>query len=264
MTLVGGLSMIIIGIMEGPDRGWSSAPILTLLAAGVVLLAAFIRIERRVAAPLIDTSLFADRITVDGDAASADSTFTASNLVIFTAQYSKMAMFVFCAMFLQDTLGMSPLMAGIALLPTVAPQILMAPLAGKAADRFGDRNPTLLGLLALAVGLGIIIAGIYVHTYAILFWGLLAWGLSQAFLFVPPQRAVMSSVPPQKHGQAGGIAMSMQLIGATVGMAVCSTIFSMTHDYQIVFLANVLFAAFVFLVAVLGIRRPRAALSAAR
>jgi len=101
----------------------------------VALLALFVRVERRIAAPLIDVSLFADR------------TFAACNLVIFTAQYSKMAMFVFGAMYLQDILKMSPFMAGLALLPTVATQVFMAPLAGRAADRFGARWPSLGGLV---------------------------------------------------------------------------------------------------------------------
>jgi len=92
-----------------------------------------------------------------------------------------------------------------------------------------------------------------------MFPGLLAWGLSPAFLFVPPQRAVMGAVPPAKHGQAGGIAMSSQLVGATVGMAVCSTIFSMTGDFWAVFLATALVTGSVIVIGLFTIERPRAA-----
>jgi MFS family permease len=251
LLLVAGLSMVVFAVMEGPDRGWGNRWILPLLIGGMVLLSAFVRVERRISQPLIDVSLF------------ANGTFTACNLVIFTAQYSKMAMFIFGAMYLQDILKMTPLMAGLALLPTVAPQVFMAPLAGRAADRFGARWPSLGGLIAMGAGLVLVAFAMTWESYLVMFPGLLAWGLSPAFLFVPPQRAVMSAVPPAKQGQAGGIAMSSQLIGATVGMPVCSTLFSMTDDFQVVFAATALFTGFVFAVGVIAIERPRGAAPAA-
>jgi len=247
VLLVGGLSVLIFAIMEGPDRGWSSPAILPLLIGGIVLLVAFFFVERRKAAPLIDVALFSNK------------TFTACNLAIFTAQYTKMAMFVFGAAYLENTIGMSPLMAGLALLPTVAPQIITAPLAGKASDRFGARWPTLLALFVMAVALLAIGIAMTQESYILIFPGLLAWGLTQAFLFVPPQHAVMTAVPPGKQGQAGGIAMSAQLIGGTVGMAVCSTLFTTTHDYRVVFLSAALFTGFVLVIGFLAIERGRVA-----
>ena len=243
VLLVGGLAMVVFATMEGPDRGWADPPILLLLIGGVVVLLAFVSVERRTPAPLIEVGLF------------ISPSFTASNLVIFSAQYSKMAVFVFGAMYLQDVLEMTPLMAGLALLPTVAPQIVTAPLAGRAADRYGARLPSLLGLVAMGAGLALVALAISWRSYAPMFPGLLAWGLSQAFLFVPPQRAVMNSVAPGKQGQAGGIAMSAQLLGATVGMAVCSTLFSMTNDFQVVFVANAVFTLLVFVIALNGLER---------
>lgn len=245
ILLIGGLAMVVFAVMEGPDRGWAEPSILSLLLLGAVLLLAFVLVERRVPAPLIEVGLFANR------------TFTACNLVIFLAQYGKMAVFVFGAMYLQDGLGLSPLMAGVALLPTVAPQVFTAPLAGRAADRFGARWPSLGGLLATAAGLAMVALALSWQSYALMAPGLLLWGLAQAFLFVPPQRAVMGSVPPHKQGQAGGIAMSSQLLGATVGMAVCSMLYSVTDDFQVVFLATSLVASVVFVVGLIAIERPR-------
>jgi MFS family permease len=185
----------------------------------------------------------------------ANPTFTACNLVIFAAQFTKMAVFIFGALYLQNALEMSPLMAGIALLPTVAPQPLAAPLAGKAADRFGARWPSLGGLIFMLAGLAWISAAVSWQSYVALFPGLLFWGLSMAFLFVPPQRAVMNAVPPFKRGQAGGIAMSSQLLGATVGMAVSSTIFSMTGSFQAVFVTGAALTLVVLVIGWLAIER---------
>jgi len=244
VLLVAGLSLVIFGIMEGPDRGWTGSLILLPLVAGTVCLLTFLYVERHVAQPLIDVGLFADR------------SFSACALVIFTAQYSKMAMFVFGAMYLQDVLKMTPLMAGVALLPTVATQVFMAPLAGRFVDHFGARRPVLVGLAVSSLGLALVASAMTWESYLLMFPGLLAWGLSLASLFVPPQHAIMSAVPPAKRGQAGGINMTSQLVGATVGMAVCSTIYSMTGSFQAVFLATALFTALVFLFGWAAIKRP--------
>ncbi len=241
--LVGGLSMLIFAIMEGPQWGWNDPVILILTTDGVVLLFVFVLVERRRRAPLMEVDLF------------ADPTFTACNLVIFAAQFTKMAVFIFGALYLQNVLKMSPLLAGLALLPTVAPQPFTAPLAGRAADRYGARWPSLGGLVFMFVGLVWVGAAMAWPIYGLLFPGLLFWGLSMAFLFVPPQRAVMNAVPPFKRGQAGGIAMSSQLLGATVGMAVSSTIFSMTGSFQAVFLANAALTFPVLAIAWLAIER---------
>jgi EmrB/QacA subfamily drug resistance transporter len=243
VLLIGGLSMLIFAIMEGPQWGWTDPVILILLADGAVLLFVFVLVELRRRAPLMEVDLF------------ANPTFTACNLVIFAAQFTKMAVFIFGALYLQNALEMSPLMAGIALLPTVAPQPLAAPLAGKAADRFGARWPSLGGLIFMLAGLAWISAAVSWQSYVALFPGLLFWGLSMAFLFVPPQRAVMNAVPPFKRGQAGGIAMSSQLLGATVGMAVSSTIFSMTGSFQAVFVTGAALTLVVLVIGWLAIER---------
>jgi EmrB/QacA subfamily drug resistance transporter len=224
--LVGGLCMVIFALMEGPGWGWTDPTILALATVGLALSAAFVFVERSKPKPLIEVGLF------------SNPTFAGCNLVIFSAQFTKMAVFVFGALYLQDILLMTPLMAGIALLPTVVPQPFTAPLAGRVADRYGARWPSLAGLALMLVGLAGVAVAISWKSYALMFPGLLLWGFSMCFMFVPPQRAVMNAVPSAKQGQAGGIAMSSQLLGATVGMTVCSTIFSMTNDFQIVFLAN--------------------------
>ena len=243
LLLTGGLSMVVFAIMEGPELGWTTPVIPILFFGGLALLTAFTFLELRLQAPLIEVGLF------------SNASFTACNLVIFSAQYTKMAMFVFGAFFLQDVLNMSPLMAGLALLPTVAPQVVTAPIAGQIADRFGTRWPSILALLAMGVGLLIVGWVVPFRSYTLMFPGLLIWGLSQAFLFVAPQRAVMSAVPPARKGQAGGIAMSAQLLGGTVGMAVSSTVYTMTNDYQAVFISNAIFTALVLAVAWMSIDR---------
>ncbi|WP_421725105.1 MFS transporter [Bauldia sp.] len=247
--LVGGLSAIVFSIMQAPEWGWTNPAILALLIAGIVIMVVFTVFELRKRAPLIDVELF------------ANPTFTGCNLAIFAAQYSKMAVFIFTAMYFQDVLGMDPIHAGLALLPAVAPQVITAPLAGMAADRFGARWPTLLALAGTVLGFVIFSLGVDAgSSYIWLFPGVLLWGLTTAFLFVPPQRAVMGAVPPAKQGQAGGIVMSAQLLGGTLGMAVCSTLFATTGGFDAVFWSTAGLNLIILIVGWLTIERsaPRA------
>lgn len=243
VLLVGGLSMLVFAVMQGPEWGWSDPSILVLLVVGVTLLVGFVFVELRKARPLIEVDLL------------VNPTFAGCNLVIFSAQFFKMAIIVFTALYLQDVLGMSPFIAGLALLPAAAPQPFTAVLAGSAADRYGARWPSLAGMAVMLVGLAWVAVAMSRESYGLIFFGLLATGLAMAFLFVPPQRAVMGSVPPAKQGEAGGIAMSSQLLGATIGMAVSSTVFSMTGSFQAVFAANAAVALVALVVGWLTIER---------
>ena len=111
----------------------------------------------------------------------------------------------------------------------------------------------------MGTGLVLVAGAVSSQSYALMFPGLLAWGFSPSFLFSPPRRAVMSAVPPHQQGQAGGISMSAQLLGGTIGMAVCSTLFSMTNDFQVVFLSNAVLTLVVFIIGLIAIERRSAA-----
>jgi len=226
LTLVGGLFMVVFALMQGPDWGWSDPATMAPLIGGVAVLLVFFRIEWRIGSPLIEVDLF------------RNGTFTVCNLVVFTAQFSKISVIVFGALYLQDALKMSPLVAGLALLAAVGPVPLLAVWSGQLIDRFGTR-PLVLGALALAGGalmwIGLVLDG---KSYGLLAPGLIAWGISLSFMFTPPRGAVMNAVPPEKHGQAGGVVMTAQLLGGTIGMAVCGMLYTLTDIFEVVFLAN--------------------------
>jgi len=225
-ALSAGLGLLVFGAMQGPDWGFGHPAIVAALALGIGVLVGFARVEHRSAAPLIDVDLF------------RRPSFTACALVIFTAQFSKIAVIVFGSLFLQDALGLRPLEAGIALLPAVVPNPFTGIVAGRAADRWGVRRPALGGLAASSIAILWIGAMLPRQSYAILLPALVVWGAAISFLFVPPQRAVMNAVPDAKQGQAGGINMTAQLLGGTIGMSICSTVHAATDSFVLVFLVT--------------------------
>ncbi|MGI9450123.1 MAG: MFS transporter, partial [Geminicoccaceae bacterium] len=243
ILLVSGLGLFVFALMQGPEWGWSESVILALLIAGLALFAAFVVVERRIGAPLIDVDLF------------GSATFSACNLVVFAAQFSKIAVIVFGAIYLQNALNMSPLEAGLALVAAVGPAPFTAALSGRLADRIGARIPTLAGLAAAGLALLWIGFAIVWNSYWLLLPALLIWGGASPFLFMPPQRAIMNAVPASKQGQAGGIAMTSQLLGGTIGMAVCGTLFVMTKDFRVVFLATAALMLAVLLIGWIAIER---------
>ncbi|MBO9436325.1 MFS transporter [Ruegeria sp. R13_0] len=223
VLLVFGLSLLVYGIMQGPDVGWKQSNVLAALVIGVLALAIFVFAENRRKDPLVAVSLF------------RDPTFTASNLIVGTAQYAKIATFVFGSMYLQTVEGWGPFWSGLALLPAVVPTSFLSPIAGKLSDERGTRWPALVGLVSITGGLSLIAVGMTLKSTTVIFLGFVFFGSAVSLMFVPSQRAVTMSVAPHMQGQAGGIVLSTQLIGGTVGMALCSTMLAMTSSFAAVF-----------------------------
>jgi len=244
VTLVAGLGALVLAIMQGPEWGWSDPLTLALLAAGVLILAVFAVTELKIVEPLIELDLF------------RNPTFTGSNLVVFTGELNKIAVIIFGALYLQKALGMSPFEAGLALLAAVVPTLLTCILAGRLADRFGTRWPALTGVLIFAVGITWIGLAAPFNDYHLLLPALVIWGAGMPFLYVPTTRAVMNSVPASKRGQASGIRVTAQFLGGTMGMALSGTLYAITRDFQVVFLATGVFTFLVLLISWFSIEHP--------
>jgi len=82
------------------------------------------------------------------------------------------------------------------------------------------------------------------------------WGAGMPFLYVPTTRAVMNSVSASKRGQAGGIRVTAQFLGGTMGMALSGTLYAITRDFQVVFLVTAAFTFMVLVVSWFSIEHP--------
>jgi EmrB/QacA subfamily drug resistance transporter len=223
ITLVVGLGALVIGLMEGTEWGWGAPATLALLGAGVLLLSLFAATELRTSEPLLEIGLL--RIT----------TFTGGNLVFFMFQFDKIVVFVFVPLYLQHVLHWSPIEAGVAVLIAVLPTLVTSVLAGRLADRFGSRPPLLTGLLLNGSALILVGLGTAYDDYPMVVAPLVVWGATLPLLAVPARRALMSAVPKTRQGQASGVNLTIQMLGGTVGMALCGTLLVMTGDYRSLF-----------------------------
>ena len=137
--LASSLFCLVFALMEADDWGWTSPTIVTLLILGLALLGAFIWAEVREDAPLIEVGLFLNK------------SFAASNLTMFIAQFAKMPIFVFVALYAQEALGLGPLGAGMLVMLSAILQPIVATVCGRMTDRMRPANLIYFGQVTLFV-----------------------------------------------------------------------------------------------------------------
>jgi len=211
----GGMLGLTWGLVRATSVGWGSVEVVAALVAGASLVVAFLAWERRAPSPMLPLGLFRSR------------GFSAANGVSFFMYAGLFGTLFLMAQFFQSALGYSPLQAGIRLLPWTATPMLVAPLAGGLADRYGNRPFMVLGMAMQAVGLAwvALIASPDVG-YLQLGIALTVAGVGTSLCFPTVANSVMSSVPLQEAGVASGTNSSLRELGGVFGVAVLAAIFT--------------------------------------
>jgi MFS family permease len=128
-------------------------------------------------------------------------------------------------------LGAAPLDAGLRLLPMAATPMLLAPVGGAAAGRWGTRLPMVAGVALVASGAaGLAAVAAADVPYAALVLPLVLMGAGSGLFFAPVAAAVLGAVAPHEHGQASGIATTVREVGAVLGVAVLTWVFAAHGD----------------------------------
>lgn len=211
-----GLFALTYGLIEANGYGWTSGRILGAFAVAIVSLAAFLALERRQRLPMLDLSLFRSR------------TFAGANLVILLVALSMFGVFFFVSLYMQTVLGYSAVQAGAAFLPMTVLIILIAPIAGKATDRFGSRALMTVGMALVAAQLLWFSRAEADSSFWSMLPGLLIGGTGMAMTFTPATAAAMRSVPVDKAGVGSAVLNSFRQVGGSIGIAVMGAI--MAHE----------------------------------
>ncbi len=223
VLLLAVLVPLVLALMQAPEWGWGSPAVIALISVAALATATFVRVESRSAEPLIEVGLLR-RPTIVG-----------ANLVLSCAQFSKIAVIVFGALFLQDSIGLSPLAAGAAMLPAMIPVVLVSVWVGRLTDRYGSRLPTLVGVALMAVGLVSIALLIPADSYVVIVPGFILWGLTLTFFITPPQTALLNAVAASKRGEVAGVASTGRMLGGTLAIAILGALFVATESYSLLF-----------------------------
>ena len=222
-ALVLGLSALIFALMQSSDWGWTTPATLVPLVGGMMAMIAFVLIEQQRAAPLINLNLL------------RNSTFTGGTLIFAVFQFEKMAVFIFAALFVQHELGHTPIQAGLTITIAIIPTLITSRIAGRLRDTRGARDPVIAALLVTAVTILLMAVATVVKSYLLIAAMLIIWGAVMPGIAVPLRPTVLGAVPSEVRGQASGINLSIQMLGGTVGIALCSVLMAMTSAYWTVF-----------------------------
>jgi EmrB/QacA subfamily drug resistance transporter len=206
-TYVVGLTGLVLALSKGGLTGWSNSLVIGGLAVAVVLLPLFVLVEHRSNTPMLDLSLFEDRL------------FSAASAAAFLNGLSRFALMFLFVFYFQGPQGQSPIMAGLELAPMAVGMLVASPLAGAYADRRGSRGLAALGMLVSAAGL----AGmtmLQAHTAYV--WSavwLLLVGIGSGMFNSPNTAAMMGVVPMHRRGIAAGARVMLQNTGAVISIA---------------------------------------------
>jgi predicted MFS family arabinose efflux permease len=189
------LASLTYAIIEGPSRGWLSGEILGLFAVSAASAIGLVSHERRRAEPLLEVHFF------------RSAPFSGASVIAVCA-FAALAGFLFLnTLYLQETRHLSPLHAGLYMLPPAAMSVIFGPLSGWIVGRRGTRPP-------------LIVAGVAMTASGLLLTQLTA-GTSFAYLVFS---YVVFGMPPEQAGVAAAVASTSRQVGATLGVAIVGAV----------------------------------------
>jgi len=216
-----GLASVLYGIIEGPDKGWGSVPVLIPVVVGAAFLVGFGFWEAHNPHPMLDVRFFKNpRFS----AASATITLT------FAASFG--ATFLMTQYF-QFLLGYSPLKAGIMITPVAVGMMVASPFAPGRVNRFGTKRVVVFGLVLVAISTGCSGSDTIMSSFVGGILTRLGMGLGFGFTTAPVTESIMGSLPPSRAGIGSAVNDTTRQTGGAIGVAVMGTIFAARYHASI-------------------------------
>jgi EmrB/QacA subfamily drug resistance transporter len=203
-----GISSVVFGLIQAPDKGWSSSPTLAAFALGVVVLVVFVLWERGRAEPMLDMAYFAN---------PAFSTATGGMILVFLSMFGVLFLIT---QYFQLILGYSPLSSALRFLPMAPIMMLVSPLTPRIIARLGHNRTVATGMGLVALGF-VLFSRLAVDTsYAYVLLCVLFLVSGIALTMSPMTAAIMSAVPPRRAGAGSAMNDATRELGAALGVAV--------------------------------------------
>ncbi|MGZ4251851.1 MAG: MFS transporter [Solirubrobacteraceae bacterium] len=201
------LLALVYALIEGNSYGWTSPLIVGLLTTAAVAFLAFLAIESRARAPMLDLSLFRDR------------TFAGANVLLVLSGFGIFGVYFFLSLYVQGILGFTPTKAGLVFVPMALLMTLIAPASNSIAARIGVGPTIAAGMLLASFGFIVLEHVGQAASFTQLVPGVLIIG-SGAGLTTPLTATVLSAIPAEKSGVASGVLNTVRELAASLGIAI--------------------------------------------
>jgi EmrB/QacA subfamily drug resistance transporter len=223
LTSTGGMASLVYGFVRAASDGWSDVPAIVAFLLGVVLLVAFVGIERSATSPITPLRLFADRNRL--------AAYLGRLLVVAGTN----GMFFFLSQFLQSHQHYSPIANGEAFLPITIALFAASQLTSRGlVDRVGAKPLMVFGIAITMVGIvWLTQLSLASHYPAMILGPLVLIGTGNGLAFVPMTSAALHGVDDRDAGAASGLVNAMQQVGGALGLAILVTVFGDVNRHQL-------------------------------
>ncbi len=212
-TIVAGVVSLLLGLsLGGKYDPWGSWQILALLAAGAVLLSAFVMIERRAAEPILSLDLFKNR------------QFSVTSVVGFLLGFGMFGSMMFLPLFLQGAAGLSASSSGNMMVPMMGAVILASFLGGQIVNRVAFRTLFMAGMALMSVGfllmstMAVAVSPLQAIAYIVIL------GLGMGLVMPTTNIVVQNAFPASRRGVATSSTIFFRSIGATLGVTILAVV----------------------------------------
>ncbi|MEU0071551.1 MFS transporter [Streptomyces sp. NPDC006332] len=212
-TAAAAMLLLAYGIIRLEHRGEGLGPALGAFAAGLALVATFIAVERRAAAPLVRLGIFRKTAMVRADLAA----------LLFLGAFFGFQFIV--TLYLQELRGWSSLQAAIALIAMGCDAVLAPTLTPRLVNRYGNGRVIFGGFLLAIVAYGLFLPVEMDWSYAAMFPSLIIAGVAFALAYGPLTITATDSVTEEEQGLAGGLLYTCTQFGSAVGISAVTAVY---------------------------------------
>ncbi len=212
-----GLATLLFGIIEGPEKGWSSDIVVASFVIAAIALIGFVRWEQHSAHPMLDMSVFRNpRFS------SASSTITLTFFALFGSMF-------LMTQYWQLVHGYTALQAGIRLVPHALTMMIVAPMSARFVERLGTKRVVTAGLSLIAIGLLALSTIHATSPYLVVISYFLVMSVGMGMTMAPATESVMGSLPHAKAGVGSAVNDTTRQVGGALGVAIIGTVVSSVY-----------------------------------
>lgn len=216
-----GFGLLLFGIIQAPEVGWTSALTLAPLLGGAAILGLFLYWESRVSHPMLNLSFF------------SNPRFSAANVAITLVFFGMFGSLFLMTQFWQFVQGYSAFETGLRLIPYAAVLMFVSPRSARLVERFGTKRVMAVGLLVAASGLFSLSLLEIDSSYLSVILRFCLLGAGMSMTMAPATESIMGSLPPAKAGIGSAMNDTTRQVGGALGVAVIGSVFAHVYDDRI-------------------------------